>query len=266
MISMNQVWDDSVAFLRREAALLVPLALATVYVADVVASLATVASKPGEANPFATIGILAAAIWSVIGQLSIVSLVLQPGQSVGEALAHGVARLGKVALVALLLGLVISIAVVPVAVAVVASGVDPQDPASLQKLPGWASLIILVGVGVLIWLGVRLALMNAYIVDRNPGVIEALKGGFALTRGIAARLFFVVALYGLILAVLGSAVRFVTGSLFALIGAAIQSPFAGAVMTALVSGIVTTALSLVATVFLATLYRKVTGRDVANIF
>jgi hypothetical protein len=266
MISMNQVWDDSIAFIRRESALLVPLALATVYVADVVASLATGASEPGKANAMVTIAIVAAAIWSVVGQLSIVSLVLQPGQSVAEALAHGLSRLGKVVLVALLLGFAISIAVVPIAVAFVASGVNPQDPASLQTLPGWVSLLVLIALGVLIWLGVRLALMNAFIVDRNPGVIEALKGGFALTRGIAARLFFVVALYGLMLAVLSSAVRFVAGSLFALIGAAIESPFAGSVMTALVSGLVTTTLSLAATVFLAMLYRRVSGRDVASIF
>jgi hypothetical protein len=256
MISMNQIWDESVAFVRRESALLVPLALATLYVGDVLASLATGSGTPGEGNILATIGILAAAIWSVVGQLSIVSLVLKPGQSVGEALVHGLTRLGKVVLVALLLGLVVSLAVVPIAVAMVANGVNPQDPASFQNLPGWVSLLVLMTAGVLIWASVRLALMNAYIVDRNPGVVEALKGGFGLTQGITARLFLVVALYGLVLVILSSAVRFVAGSAFALLGGAMESPFAGEVLTALVSGIATTALSLIATVFLATLYRR----------
>ncbi len=260
MISMNQVWDDSIAFIRRESALLIPLALATVYVADVVAALATAATKPTEPNALITIAIIAAALWSIVGQLSIVSLVLKPGQSVGEALAHGLSRLGKVMLIALLLGLAVSIALLPIAVAAVASGADPAKPETLQNLPGWISLMMLVVLGGLIWLGVRLALMNALIVDRNPGVVNALKGGFALTKGITARLFLVVLLYAVVLLVLGSAVRFVAGSMFALLGNALESPFAGAVLTALVSGLVSTAMSLIATVFLANLYRLVSAR------
>ena len=260
MISMNQIWDDSIAFIRRESALLIPLALATIYIADVVAALATAATKPTEPNALITIAIIAAALWSIVGQLSIVSLVLKSGQSVGEALSHGLSRLGKVMLVALLLGLVVSVALLPVAAAAVASGADPAKPETLQNLPGWVSLMMLVVAGGLIWLGMRLSLMNALIVDRNPGVMDALKGGFALTKGITARLFLVVLLYAVILLVLGSAVRFVAGSLFALLGNLLESPFAGTVMTALVSGLVSTAMSLIATVFLANLYRRVSTR------
>jgi hypothetical protein len=259
MISMNQVWDDSIAFIRRESALLVPLAFATIYVADVVATLAQSAAKPTDPNPLIPIAIIAAALWSIIGQLSIVSLVLKPGQSVGEALSHGLSRLGKVILIALLLGLVVSVALLPVAVAAMASGADPAKPETLQNLPGWISLLMLVILGGLIWLGVRLSLMNALIVDRNPGVVDALKGGFTLTNGIAARLFLVVLLYAVVLLVLGSAVRFIAGSAFALLSAALESPFAGVAMTALVTGIVSTAMSLIATVFLATLYRRVSS-------
>jgi hypothetical protein len=259
MISMNQIWDDSIAFIRRESALLVPLAFATIYVADVVAGLAQSMAKPTDPNPVVPIAILAAALWSVIGQLSIVSLVLKPGQSVGEALSHGLSRLGKVILIALLLGLVVSVALLPVAVAAVASGANPAKPESLQNLPGWVSLMMLVVTGGLIWLGVRLALMNALIVDRNPGVIEALKGGFALTRGITARLFLVVLLYGVVLLVMGAAVKYVAGTMFELLARLLESPLVGTALTALVTGLVSTAMSLIATVFLATLYRRVSS-------
>ena len=88
MISMNQIWDDSIAFIRRESALLIPLALATIYIADVVAALATAATKPTEPNALITIAIIAAALWSIVGQLSIVSLVLKSGQSVEIGRAH----------------------------------------------------------------------------------------------------------------------------------------------------------------------------------
>jgi hypothetical protein len=259
MISMNQVWDDSVAFVRREAGLLVPLVLATVYLGDVLASVAGAMAEPGKPNGLATFLMLAAALWSIVGQLSIVSLVLKAGQSVGEALQHGLSRLLKVLLVALVLGLVVSLALTPLLTAAVANGANPAKPESFQSLPGWILLLATLTMIAMVWLGVRLALMNALIVDRNPGVIESLKGGFALTKGIAARLFLVVLLYGIVLAIVSGAVKFVAGSLFALIGAGLGSPFAGMVMTALVTGLVTAAMSLMATVFLANLYRRVSN-------
>ncbi len=254
---MNQVWDDSIGFIRRESALLVPLALATLYIGDVVTGLASAARTGTDPRPLATFAILAGAIWSIVGQLSIVSLVLMPGQSVGEALRHGVSRLGKVLLIALLLGVVVATAMLPLAVAAVASGADPTDPASLQNLPGWVELLLVVVLAALVWLGIRLALMNALIVDRNPGVVDAIRRSFALTRGIAARLFLVVALYLIVLAIVSSAVRFVAGTGFTLLGSVLESPFSAMVLTALVSGLVSTSLSLVATVFLAMLYRRV---------
>jgi hypothetical protein len=266
MISMNQAWDDSIAFIRRESALLIPLALATLYVGDVVANLAQGFSTPAKPNPVATIAILAATVWSIVGQLSIVSLVLKPGQSVGEALMHGGARLGKVLLIALLLGVVVALALTPIGAIAVASGANPAVPESLQKLPGWLGLVLFAVLGGLIWLGIRLSLMNVLIVDRNPGVVESIKHGFALTRGITARLCLVIFLYALMLLVLGGAVKFVAGSLFALVGAGLGSPFAGSVMTALVTGIVNTGLALIATVFLAIVYDRVQNRDLQRTF
>jgi hypothetical protein len=266
MISMNQIWDDSIAFIRREAALLIPLALATLYVGDVVANLAQGLSTPDKPNPIATLAILVATVWSIVGQLSVASLVLKPGQSVGEALAHGGSRLGKVIGIALILGVVAALALTPIVLVAIANGANPAVPESFQKLPGWLGLIVLVVIGALIWLGIRLSLMNALIVDRNPGVVESLKSGFALTQGITARLSLVISLYVLMLLILGSAVKFVAGSLFTLVGAGLGSEFAGAVMTALVAGIVNAGLGLIATVFLAMLYRRLQHRDLRSTF
>lgn len=256
---MNQVWDESVAFVRRESALLIPLALATTYIGGVVASLAQGFSAPGKPNLVAVSVALAALLWSTAGQLSIISLVLRPGLSVGEAIGHGLSRLGKVVLIGLLLVLIATVALLPVGFAAIASGVNPANPESLKNVPGWVSILMLAVLGVMFWVGVRLALMTSLVVDRNPGVIEALKGGFALTRGIAAQLVLMFLLYVVMVLVLGSAVQFVAGTLFELLGRALESPFAATVMTTLVIGLVSTALSLIATVFLAMLYRRVSN-------
>jgi hypothetical protein len=257
MISMNQVWDDAVSFIRRESALLVPVALATLYVGDVVSSLAGGATLPTERDALARVAIFAATLWSIVGQLSIISLVLKPGLSVGEALAHGGGRLGKVLLVALLIGAAVAVLLMPAAIAAVANGANPAIPATLQMLPGWVSVLILATAGLILWMAVRLALMNALIVDQNPGVVESIRRGFMLTKGIASRLLLVGLLYVVVLVILGKAVQFVAGSAFALLGAALGSVFVGQVLTALFTGLISTALSLVATVFLAMLYRGV---------
>ena len=256
MISMTQTWDRAFAFLRREAALLVPLALATIYLGDVVTGLATEFATGQSPSGLATVAIVAISLWSIVGQLAVVALVLEPGRSVGEALMHGGRRLGKVILCALPPGLIFACAAVALASVATAYGFDVRKPETAQALPGWVALLSLAGVGVFVWLAIRLALMNALIVDRNPSVIAALTQAFAITRGIGARLFLIAAIYGVVVIVVGSAVQFVAGSLFALVGAATGSPFAGTVLTALVAGLVTAALSLTATVFLATLYKE----------
>ena len=259
MISMNQVWDDSVAFIRRESALLVPLALATVYVGGVAANLARGFSPPDKPSAIAGLFVLAALIWSTVGQLAVMSLVLSPGQSVGEAIRHGFARIGKVVLIGLLIVLVMSVALLPVGVAALANGADPKNPVTFENVPTSVTLMLLVTMAAFIWLSVRLCLVSSLVVDRNPGVIEAIKRAFSLTKGITSRLILVAVLYFAMVLILGSAVQFVAGSMFALLGRALESPFAGAVMTTLVLGLVSTALSLIATVFLATLYRRVSN-------
>jgi hypothetical protein len=258
MISMNLVWDDTVAFIRRERALLVPLALATLLIGDIAVSLAGNGMQPGKVDPGATILFLAAALWSLLGQLAIIALVLHPGRSVGEALAHGAARLGKVVLIALLIGFGAVLVMVPFVAGLAASGIDPSSPESMARLPGWASLLMLAIIGVLLWLGVRLAMLNALIVDRNPGVMTAFRTAFEMTHGIVSRLALVFGVYLIVLVTLSSAVRFVLGSVFAVVGAALGSPFVGDVLTAIGTGLVTTALSALAAVFIAMLYRRVT--------
>ena len=55
------------------------------------------------------------------------------------------------------------------------------------------------------------------------------------------------------------AAQFVFGGIFELVGRALQSPFAGYVLTLLTTGLVSTALTLVATVFIAILYRRLSS-------
>jgi len=266
MISMNQIWDDTTGFIRRESVLLVPLALATFLVADVGGSLASALQVGGPPNPAVTLAVIAATLWSLVGQLAIMALVLKPGSSVAEALGDAVARLWKAVAIALLFAVAFAVAMIPVATIIATSGVNPALPETWRNVPQWASFYALAVTIVSFWLVLRLLLVNPLLIDRNPGIVDAVRTGFRLTRGVAARLTLAIILYLVVLFILTNAVRFVAGSVFALVGAAIGSPFAGVVLTALVSGVVGAALSLVAATFVAMLYKRVSeSRDARTV-
>lgn len=257
MTLINQAWEDATAFLKRESSLLVPLALATIWVGDVVGTLARASQPKGEPSAIATFLTLAATLWLILGQLSIMALAMRPGSSVGEALRIGGTRLGKVLLTALLVGAGFVVALLPAAAGLVASGFNPEAPETLRNMPPWVAAYLALLSVVAIWLGARLLMLNPLIVDRNPGVIDAIKHGFALSRGLVWQIVLVLIVYVVVTAILTGAVTSVAGSLFALVGGALGSPFLGTVLTALASGLAGTALSMVAAVYVAMLYRRV---------
>ncbi|MDB5701812.1 MAG: hypothetical protein JWL66_2011 [Sphingomonadales bacterium] len=256
MISMNIVWEDTVKFLRREAGLVIPLALATSLVGDVVNTLVPVNVAGVQPNPLLSLLTFLAVLWTIVGQLAIMALVLRPGSSVGEALVLGIRRLPILIGAALLVGVVATLILIPAVIAFMQSGVDPNNPASFSQLPGWVSLYFLVFGCVAIWLSLRLSTLNPLIVDKRPGVIASLKSAFAMTRGVIARLVLAALVYFTLTILLTKVVQFVLGSIFELLGRAIDSPFVATVLTALATGTVSAALSMIAAVFLGMLYRR----------
>ena len=256
MTIINHAWDDSIAFLRRYAGLLVPLALATLFAADVVASLFAAPRAPGtiSTGDFMTI---VAKIWEIVGQLAITALVLTPGISVAESITLGGRRLGKVFLIGLLIFALAIVVCVPVVIWGYSNNIDMvavlRDP---RSMPTPLALYILAIAAGTIWLTARLLLINAIIVDRNPPFRAILGDAFALTRGIAAQLILALIIYAVIAAIVGQVVRFVGGSIFALIAGITQSPFLGAVLLAITSGVVSAALGLFATIFIAMVYKR----------
>jgi len=257
MISMSAIWDETVAYVRTEFALLVPLALATLLVGNVVFELARQTLPPDGSNPAAVMAMILAALWSVTGQLAVVALILRPGSSVGEGLALAGKRLIYVIGIGMLIlaGTVLLLA--PVVYAVATSGFDPKAPETIALVPTWVSFYILPALAILVWLTVRLALINPLIVDRAPGFVETLQRGFTLTRGIAWRLLAMLLLYALVAFLISTVASFIFGSVFVLIGKAAGSEFLGTALTALLDGAVSSALTLLATVFTTILYIRI---------
>lgn len=255
-VSMNSVWDESIAFIRRESALLVPLALATIGLGSAAFNIV----KPIAAHAGSSV------LWSlllgfalgliVIGQQAIFALVLQPGRSVGEAIGIGARTMPKfAALVALLVGILL-IAMLPLTLMLRAAGVDLGG--AQPRLPPLAIFYVALLMVVTAWVNLRMITLLPLIVDRNPPLFAAIRESFAATRGQAARLLGVMLLYMLVAGVVVAATGAVAGLIFKMIGEAAGTPFAGHVMLALTLAAVNAGFALIATTFVGHYYRALT--------
>lgn len=265
MVTMNGIWDDTVAFLRREMALVQPVALATILLPNVILRLLSPKAPGEEVGGLATIAVLACVLVMIVGQLGLIALVLRAGTSVGDALRLGASRLPKLIGISIILGIGFILLLIPSVVGMMQAGVDPAVPSTLALAPGWTWFLMLVASLVMIWLGVRLTTLNALIVDRNPPVFQSLRDAFAMTRQYVWPLLGVIVLYGIVTLVISTAAIFVFGTLFNAIAGAIGSPFVGEVLTALIAGLVTAVMSTLAALFMAHFYRRVAGQDNAPV-
>ncbi len=257
MTTMTAIWDESVAFIKRESALLVPLLLATFVVGDAGMTLinGTMSASGGQLGAASGVGAMLALLLTMTGQLAVTVMVLRDRVSVGEAIRLGLTRLPKLLIIGLMFVSVALLALLPVVIILVGAGYDLT--AARPNLPLWSSVVFLAFAGVAIWLGVRLSTLTALIVDRDPPLVQGIKNSFAMTSGYGWRILGVFILYGLVALVLGGVARFVFGGAFVLLGGAIGMPGLGMVLAAIASGVVGGALAMMASIFMAHLYRAI---------
>lgn len=260
MISMTSVWDDSIAFLKRESSVLVPVWLALLTVGAAGASLAMDAlNTAGSKGSFpALMAFVVAMVIGTLGQLAVTAMVLRPGISVGEAINLGLTRLPKIILVGLcFLGIFIA-AVLPLAVILAVSGFDVT--ATPPKMPASAAFYLFALSMIGLWAGARLVTMTAHIVDTNAGIMDAFRGSFAHTRGMAVIVIGVLLLYLVVATVIGLVTKFLIGGPIGLLGSAIGAPGVAHVVTALAEGVVSGAMTLVASLFIAHFYKTASSK------
>ena len=195
-ISMSAIWDDSAAFIRREAGLLVPLALATLAVGNAGAELSMDlirATARGGGSGAALLGLLLSLLLIILGKLAVTSLVLVPRQSVGEAIRHAAQRLTKILAINIALGLLFAMLAVPLVIMLAKSGIDLTTPS--PKLPAPAAFYILALFGLGLYLGARLITLNPTIMDRNPDFASLFKSCFAQTQGTTGKIIGIAFIY-----------------------------------------------------------------------
>ena len=261
-VSVNAVWDETLAFIRAERALIVPLALGTIYLAAVVL-LATAFFLP---QGIRGLMLLIAGSWSIAGQLALIDLTRGGGRSVRDALGVAMHRLPWAVLVYFLVGMLFTLLAAPILLALMKTGYTLEqlsvlmaDQTKLQALsaalPGWAGLYVLALLAGCLFLFVRLLLWKAALVELGRPV-AAFKASWETTRGKFWALFGLLILALVVIELVDWALAAGLGTLFLLVGRSLRSPVVAQLVPALLVALVSTAFQTVVTLFLAILYRR----------
>jgi hypothetical protein len=263
MVRMGAVWDSTTQVFAGRGATIARVAMLTLFLPSVIRAASALAlGDGGLGETIDTVIGLIVFVVTLIGTLAITALASDP--AIDERGSYGVARQrlpGGIAAV-LLVGLGILILAVPGFVLLAKAGFDFQAAAAGRPQPPldpgvalWGALYLTAWSVVLIWAMVRLTTLYAVIVNERRGV-GAIGRAFALTKGLAFRLFGVIILYGVVLAVLWSAATSVFGLIFRLL---LGSEQAGLVqfLTAVVAAVVLTGATALQAVFCARLYAAV---------
>jgi hypothetical protein len=260
-VSVNAVWDETLAFIRAERALIIPLSLGTIYLASIVAIAAALLIPAVRGVPM-----LIAAAWGIVGQFALVDLVLEPRRSVREALGKGAQVLPYAILIYFMLGAVLLLLSLPLVYAIMKAGYTAQSLAPVMAnqaetmklvaaLPGWFSLYSLALFGLCAFVFVRLLLWKpALTLGGRP--IEALKQSWVLTRGRFWPLFGLMLFAGLVMELVEWALSSALGAVFILFarGLGVWTTLIPLMIVALAS----TAFQTILTIFIANYYRRTT--------
>jgi hypothetical protein len=258
--SLGTVWEETIAFLRRENGLLIPVGLAIFGPMQILLGFA-IASAPamrstagtGAASPQMLL-VLPALVLAVYGYLTVSLIVLVPRISVGEALLGALKR----APAALLAGLVVMSIWIVIAIGVVTVGTlgaisfgsNPASPAISTLF----SLLIIIPMLVIM---VRMLVAAPVLAMEELGTAQALRRIWALGRENVLRFagFWVLFIFLQIIVALVD--QLVIGSLVQLLKLAVSDGELLVLGRALISAGLQAMLSLVMAVYIALIYRRI---------
>ena len=268
---MGNVWDRTAEFLIANARVLLPIALITMLLPNVINVLiggATATLSLAIVQGYALVCALIA-LW---GQLAVAALALDPDGGRSSAMATATSRFIRAVGAMLIVLAVFVLLALPVIGILAANGVDvaalrSNGMAHVALSRGTTTFLsiyaLVVGV-VAVVVSIRLALLYPVIVAEG-GVLAAIKRAWALSRGMVWKMIGVWLLFGIVYLVANAAI---TSAVGAVLGFFIDmaSPFSvGRIFVAILSGLVTTAFTLVVAAFSAKLYQAaiVARRDAA---
>ncbi len=260
-LSIGKAWDETSAFLGREARLVAPVALATFALPSILVNWASAGGNAANGSGVLMVFVLLAVL---VGQMTIILLVNGWQGSIGQAMGTAIRRL-PVLLAGLVIVFLPVMMVGGIALGVVLVGAGISDPATvapeaLVKLPGVAWIFLLIVLAA-IFLGVRMFQASAVAASEKVGPIALIKRSWGLTRGAFWRLLALFLLLMLIGLILNAAVTTVVGSI-ATLAAGEPRPFnTSALLIALATGLVGAMVSTVSAMMVGRVYAQLAAPD-----
>ncbi len=253
--SIDAVWEETIAFLRRESALTLPLALATFGVGTVILGLA--AEPVGVPAPQMAslvgrlIWFLPALLLTLVGNMAISLVVLRPQASVGESLSTALHRVPvAIAIMLLLMVAALGVLIAATVVVLILAAIWPLDMAARLSLTIYVALIPTA------WLTIRLLVMWPAVADAGLGPVKALRTSFQLTRGHALKALIVSLTFGAVYVLLVSIAQLALTPVVRLIALAIDQADLIQLIAQLIIAFIGSVLMMGWTVYLAFVYRR----------
>lgn len=260
-LSIGQAWEETSAFLGREARLVAPVALATFALPAVMTGWAYPGGGQGSIASLLLIVVLLAVL---VGQMTIVLLATGWGGSIGQAMLKAMRRVP--ALIGALLIVFLPIMLVTVigfGVSLSSAGiteVSQLTPDSIARLPNILWLLVVLTL-VLIIAGVRLFPISAIGASEAGGPITLLRRSWTLTKGSFWRILVLAFLLAIVAVVLDRAVTAVVGSIAALAAGEARAFNLSALIVALAAGLVGALVSTVSATMVGRVYVQLTSKS-----
>ena len=262
-LSITTAWNETVAFIAREAGLVLPIAFLLLALPGAAMQLAMPTPAPGqmpEFPPILLLLVLVAIVGGMIGSIAITYLALRPGRSVGEALQRGLSRFLILFAASLLIGLAAAILFVPLVV-IFAGGAALSGASTPAAMAGPMLLAFLIFAVVAIGFWVRLMLMTPVAAAENVGPIAIIARSWSLTGGRFWKLLGFALLILLAAIVVSLAISAVLGIILFLAAGPPEPGSVSMIVMTIVSALIQSVLSAVFLVLIARIYAQLAGGD-----
>jgi len=251
-LSLSRAWEESTRVIARDGRLLLAVALALFVLPGLVLDVSmpdAVAGALPPAGVWIAIAVVALLV-SLVGQLAVIRLSMEPHLSVGEAIVHGLRRLFSY-IVAVLVWIVPMLLIGSVLYNLAdVSSAHPSVEAAL-------GLLLLTAVGA--YIGVRLMLSSAVASAETIGPFAIIARSWHLSGGSWWRLFVFLLLFGIGALCLLLAVETVAGLLLRMVVEDSGPRSLGGLLVAIVSQVISALLSVMFFVMLARIYVQLSG-------
>lgn len=246
------IFDRSLVIFRQNLAIYLTVGFITFGLGTLFVSLFSPKEALGDIPSLAAALVyLPAVLLTLIGYLTITTLVLRPGTNVAEAFATGFRRL-PVAIGVIMTGGLFFV-VMAVVVGIFMGGQD------IKSNPQTMSIFMFVMLIFAMWCSVRLIYIWPVMVSIQAGAFSVLRQSFAETRGrfwILAPLFAFASLLQITIIL---AVQFAGGSVLLMLGTAFGSKQIGYDLTSVLVSAATATAGVFWTIFVACLYQSDPG-------